>query len=69
MDIYFAVFNGHINNANTRTMEEMEANHPEWAAEIKNIVAKEGGIMAIFDHEPTEATRYYAETVQRFVNE
>lgn len=67
---YFAVFNGHVNEADKRARAFLAENSlTTWLEEIKAMEAKENGIMALFNHEPTAATGAYVALVTLFVNE
>jgi hypothetical protein len=69
MDIRFALFNSHINNAFNRAsicfIEKFGA------AKYCDIIAKyyNKGIMSIFSSLPIEETKYFVEKVQEIVNE
>ncbi len=67
LDVYFAVFNCHINDAHNRAVAELKASSPEFVDEIEAAYA--AGIMGIFDKDPTPATKRYAELIMQFVNE
>ena len=67
MNGYFAVFNGHVNSANVRALQEMDRACPGWAEEVRAI--EENGIMNIFNREPTPATATYVSLVTYMVNE
>jgi hypothetical protein len=69
MDITFSVFNGHVNKAHKRAMKLLRKHYPDWATEIETITKKRGGIMGIFDSEPTPATASYSMLVTAFANE
>ena len=62
-----AVFNGHINNAADRAVNELLRSFPKYAAEIKKLRVE--GIMSIFNEDPTPATAAYVALVTLFVNE
>ena len=69
MSIPFAVFNGHINDADKRAREVMRAECPQWLDEVEAIEREGNGIMAIFDaYDPSPAVNRYACLVQDFVN-
>lgn len=63
------VFNGHVNDADKRARRLMEVISPEWLAEVKKKEKAGGGIMAIFQADPTLATMAYAVLVNAFVLE
>ena len=69
MDIYFAVFNCHINHAKERAIADTinKFGASEYDNQLKAVVGD--GIMAIFQKEPTELVRYFAEQIQKYVNE
>ena len=67
MDAYFAVFNNHVNNAHDRAMAVLDVESPDAAEEIRRW--KSTGIMAIFQQDPTPATKRYVELVTEYVNE
>lgn len=68
LDIYFSVFNGHINNAHERALNEVEKTFTE--VEFKGIKrAEKKGIMSIFDRKPTSIMLKYAKLVTKYVNE
>ncbi len=71
MDIKFSVFNGHINNANKRTKKIMKEIAPDMLKRINQIERKGGGIMAIFDYNPSDepAIMMFASMVAAFVND
>jgi len=73
MDIYFAVFNGYINDADRRARQVMSKECPSFLARVEKIERDGRGIMAIFEHKyrfpPDRAVKRYAELVQEFVNE
>jgi len=69
LDIRFALFNSHINNAfNKASICFIEK---FGAAKYCDIIAKcyNEGIMSIFSSPPTEKTKYFVEKVQEIVNE
>lgn len=69
MDIRFALFNCHINNAFNRAsicfIEKFGA--AKYCYSIAKYYNK--GIMSIFSSPPTEKTKYFVEKVQEIVNE
>ena len=69
MDGYFAVFNGHKNNADKRARADMikKFGKQRYAEEFKPLVKQ--GIMSIFDTRPTAITKYYVDRVTKYVNE
>lgn len=67
---HLSVFNSHSNDADTRARAVMRENGMKaWLKEVEDLEAKENGIMAIFNHEPTAATGAYVALVTLFVNE
>lgn len=69
MGAYFAVFNGHVNDAHERVMQEMDRSFPTWAKEVREIDEEENGIMAIFKQKAKPSTAAYVALVTYFVNE
>jgi len=69
MSGYFSVFNGPVNDAHERAMQEMDRSMPEWAEEVRTIEREENGIMAIFNHGPKPSTAAYVALVTYLVNE
>jgi len=67
MDVYFSVFNYHVNDAKDRALEVLEKYSPTYVEEIRQ--AEEEGIMTIFQKEPTPASASFAILVAFFVNE
>lgn len=67
-DVFTAVFNCHVNDAHTKAMEELREMNPDGAASIEKLIEDEGGIMAIFRHEPSFAEIQYATLVTHYVN-
>lgn len=69
VDVYSAVFNGHVNDANKRAMEVLDKHFPDLASEIRALDAKHNGIMGIFrmEDELTPAIAAYAALVTAFV--
>ena len=68
MDMYFSVFNNHVNDAHKKAMVELKhQGNKESYKEIEKMV--EDGIMGIFDSKPTNATIAYATLVTYFVNQ
>ena len=65
----FAVFNGHVNNANLRARALMSVIAPRFLEEVEQIEREGNGIMAIFNQPDTSATVMYASLVTAFVNE
>lgn len=64
----FAVFNGHVRNADKRARRVLAHEFPDWLAEVEKIEEDGGGIMAIYDHSPTPATAAYVALVTLFAN-
>lgn len=69
MSINFAVFNGHVNDADKRSRALMRALMPEWLEAVERIESDGNGIMAIFQVEIEPATAAYTALVTAFVNE
>jgi hypothetical protein len=69
LDLNFAVFNGHINNANIRARKLLGAIAPNQLEEVERIEREGDGIMAIFQTPMTPATLMYSSMVCAFVNE
>lgn len=69
MSAYFAVFNGHVNDAHERAMQEMDRSLPTWAEEVREIDHEGNGIMAIFKQGAKPSTAAYVALVTYFVNE
>ena len=69
MDVGFAVFNGHINNAFMRTRLAFIKKFGQKVWDEHLAAADKDGIMVIFQTAPTEYTKWYAEKVQEFVND
>lgn len=67
MGIGFAVFNGHVNNADWLAKCRVSAKFGrEGLTEIAK--ASEEGIMSIFNTTPTPVTEFYAKSVMEIVN-
>jgi hypothetical protein len=68
MDIRFAAFNCHVNNAKQKAIMRFvkKFGSVTYRREIKPIL--KNGIMSIFHKEPNEHTKYFAETIQEIVN-
>jgi hypothetical protein len=69
LGLKFAVFNGQVNDADTRARALMSLICPKLLAEVEQVEQRDGGIMAIFKAPPTTATSVYAALVCGFVNE
>jgi len=69
MDAYFAVFNGHINNAEIRANAEFRAQFGDevYAREIAPVHAE--GVMSIFAGQPNIHTMAWVTLVTAYVNE
>lgn len=69
MDVFFSVFNLHINKAGERAKAAFIGHFGEalWKEHLEG--PDRDGIMVIFEGKPTEYTRWYAEKVQEFVND
>jgi hypothetical protein len=68
MDVRFAVFNGHVNNAFERTRTALEECAPKWMARVDELDKEGDGIMHIFNVEIEPATAAYAAVVAFIVN-
>ena len=66
MDIYFSVFNSHVNDAHKKAMKVLKKNTPEHFDALSKAHAK--GIMSIFDKKPTPATMAYCVLVAAIAN-
>lgn len=73
MDPLFAVFNGHVNDADKRARAFMAKRCPTYLARVEALEREGGGIMHLFDVcGPTwgpAAARRYIQLVTGFVNE
>lgn len=68
MDLYFAVFNEHINQAGKRAVKDVRRKFgTDGEKAIKAL--RKSGIMVIFKSKPTPLTEFYAERVKQYVNE
>ena len=69
MDLYFSVFNCHVNNASERAKKDVitKFGKAEFNEKIKPLI--DNGIMAMFKESPTEITKYFAEQITEYVNE
>lgn len=69
MDVFFSVFNLHINKAGERAKAAFIEHFGEalWKEHLEG--PERDGIMVIFGEKPTQYTRWYAEKVQEFVND
>lgn len=65
----WAVFNGHINDADKRARALMAAVAPEWLTRLEKVESETGGIMGIFNRNAELATTFYAALVTGYVNE
>jgi len=68
MDIGFSVFNGHCNNAFDRVRVALDEFAPSYMERVDEVSKKGGGIMAIFDEEPSPETAAYAALIAFVVN-
>lgn len=67
MDVYFAVFNNHVNNADWLAKCQISAKFGrEGLSEIAKVT--EVGIMSIFHCSPTPVTQFYVDAVHGIVN-
>jgi hypothetical protein len=68
MDAYFALFNGHINDASDKAERSFKKKFgvKEWDKHIQPYIDE--GVMSIFDDSPNKYTAFYVERVQYFVN-
>lgn len=64
-----AVFNGHVNKADARARLFMKVVCPPFLEEVEKIEKEEGGIMGLFNCDPTPATATYIMLVNAFVLE
>ena len=69
MDIYFAVFNQHINDAKEKATADLIKEFGQEMYDSDFLPFVEKGIMSIFKTPPTNITMFYAERVQHYVNE
>lgn len=69
MGLFFAVFNGHKNDADRRARALMKVICPKQLETVEALEGIGGGIMAIFNAEPCTATTIYAALVAAYVNE
>lgn len=69
MDGYFSVFNCHLNNAQKRARKVMRSEDPKSLTRLDGIIRRGGGVMAIFQRDPTPETKRFVELVTQFVNE
>jgi len=69
LDIQFALFNCHINNAREKVQKIFikRFGQEKWDKELKPIESQ--GIMSIFNSEPNYYTQWYVEMIWYFVNE
>lgn len=69
MDVYFAVFNCHVNNAKTKAVRRFNKKFGKetFNKEIRPFI--KNGIMSMFHTEPNKYTKYFAETIQEIVNQ
>ena len=65
----FAVFNGHINDADKRARALLKAISPNMLETIEDIEQRHKGIMGIFNEPATEVTAFYVALVTAYVNE
>lgn len=69
MDINFALFNYHVNNAKTKAKKAFiqRFGQEKWDTVMKPYV--KNGIMGIFNDKPTDETKFYVDAVFIFVNQ
>jgi hypothetical protein len=65
----WAVFNGHINQADARAREALGHMNPKWLKRIEKLERDGNGIMVIFHKRHEPATAAYIALVTAFVNE
>lgn len=68
MDAFFAVFNGHINDAHKRTQRLMNKHFGPRTWQKHMAKYQKRGIMSIFEEPPNEYTKFYSVWVMAFVN-
>jgi len=68
MDLGFALFNCHINNAKSKAKKDFikKFGLEVWNKEIEPFWGK--GIMSIFSEPPNEPRAWYVEKIQEYVN-
>lgn len=64
----FAVFNGHVNDADKRARAALKKMSPEWFDRLVEIEKEGNGIMHIFNVDIEPATAAYAALVTFIVN-
>lgn len=69
MDLYFSVFNCHVNDAEKKAVTAYKEKYGEDVFERVIQPILDAGIMSIFDKPPTEETKAFATLIQDFVNE
>lgn len=69
MDIGFAVFNCHINNAEERAIALFVETYGQAVFNDAIQPCIDAGIMSIFDGALTERTEFFVKSIQKFVNE
>lgn len=69
MDIYFAVFNCHVNNAQEKADNWFIDTHGQEIFDMEIKPFLDGGIMSIFQTSPTTWTSAYAKKIQEYVNQ
>lgn len=69
MDIYFSVFNCHINDAKEKAIDMFKQVYSERKFEKQIQPFLDRGIMSIFNEDPNRYTRFFAGYIQRIVNQ
>lgn len=68
LSVGFAVFNGHVNDADKKARAIMQVICPDKLARVEEIEEEGNGIMHIFNVEPEPATLVYCGMVAGIVN-
>lgn len=68
MGAQFAVFNGHVNDATKKAKLIMAETMPTALEELEKVEEEGGGIMAIFDNDPSQSTLMFVGMVTALVN-
>ena len=69
MDPYFAIFNGHVNDADKQARSFLAEHFTGSIEEVERIEKKHNGIMGIFKESPNIHTNAYVALVTYLVNE
>ena len=69
MDCGFALFNSHLNDAQSRADKAFVKRYGQKAFVNEIAPFHKAGIMGIFNQPPNEWTQYYVDLVHAFVNE